>query len=212
MTCPHCIDANDVFGKRFAESDLRDYYKKGPAKMTQVLINTVRELGVQGASLLDIGGGVGVIQHELMEAGLGKSTDVDASSAYLQVAQAEATKRGYADRADYHYGDFVQLAGQIDDADIVTLDRAICCYPDVDAFVTASAQKARRIYAVVFPRDTLLTRLGAPLLNLSFRFNRSAFRVFIHNGKRIDNLITAQGLRKHTQKRGLFWQAVVYIR
>lgn len=212
MTCPHCVGADDVFGRRLAESDLKAYHRHGPAAMTTVLLDAIRGLGLAGASLLDIGGGVGVIQHELAASGVGSITDVDASRAYLTVAQEEATRRGYADRTTYHYGDFVQLADDLPPADIVTLDRAICCYPDVRAFVTRSVQKANTVYAAVFPRDTWYMRLGAPLMNLEFRVQRNPFRVFIHDTALIDDLITAQGFRKHSHQRGLIWQAVVYVR
>lgn len=212
MTCPHCLAADDVFGMKMARADLKAYKKDGPAKTTRQLLEALRSLGVADASLLDIGGGVGVIQHELMAAGLGHSTDVDASSAYIKVAHEEAEKRGYADRATYHHGDFVGLADALEPADIVTLDRAICCYPDVHALVTKSAQKAERIYAAVFPRDDWWLRLGMPLFNLMFKLRNNPFRVYVHDDRLINRLITEQGLRKTLHHRGFFWQVVVYTR
>lgn len=212
MTCPHCIGADDVFGMKMARADLEAYQNEGPAKTTQQMIDAIQSLGVDDASLLDIGGGVGVIQHELMAAGLGHSTDVDASSAYIKVAHEEAEKRGYADRATYHHGDFVGLADELDSVDIVTLDRAICCYPDVRALVTKSAQKANRIYAAVFPRDFWWFRLGMPLFNLFFRFRNNPFRVYVHDASLIDRLINEQGLQKTVHHKGFFWQVVVYTR
>lgn len=212
MPCSHCIGAEDVFGQQMAYRDLKEYTQNGPATTTQRLLEVLRGLGVEGATLIDIGGGVGVIQHELMAAGLAHSTDVDASSAYIRVAKEEAEKRGYADRAEYHHGDFVDLAPNLAQADIVTLDRAICCYPDVRALVTASAQKATRIYAAVFPRDAWWMRLGTPLLNVMFRWRNNPFRVFIHDQRLVHDLITAQGWDKHAHHMGWFWQVVVYTR
>ena len=112
----------------------------------------------RGATLLDIGGGVGVAQLDLLSAGLRSATDVDASSAYLDVAREEAQRRGYSERVSYRHGDLVALAPEIEPADIVTLDRVICCYHDMPALVRASAAKARRLYGLVYPHDAWWTR------------------------------------------------------
>ncbi|MCH7500500.1 MAG: methyltransferase domain-containing protein [Nitrospinae bacterium] len=106
--------------------------------MTTDLIAFLKEHEVTGKSLLDIGGGIGAIQHELVAAGAARVTSVDASSGYLAISRKEAESRGYADRASYHYGDFVDLADSVDDADIVTLDKVLCCYDKVDDLVKKS--------------------------------------------------------------------------
>ncbi|UCC73007.1 MAG: methyltransferase domain-containing protein [Gemmatimonadota bacterium] len=82
---------------------------------------------MEGATLLDIGGGVGVIQHELLDAGARGATGVEAVPRYLAAARGEAERRGHAERVDLVLGDFVELAGAIEPADMVTLDRVICC-------------------------------------------------------------------------------------
>src|SRR6266498_2772385 len=99
--CNQCQGLENLFDSRFAQRDLVAYQRKGPSKQTRVLLNVLREVGVKGRTLLDIGGGIGAIQHELMKSGLDTSIDVDASSAYLAAAQEEAARQGYADRAQY---------------------------------------------------------------------------------------------------------------
>ena len=49
---------------------------------------------VGGATLLDIGGGVGAIRHELLAAGATSVTSVDASGPYLDAARSESKRRG----------------------------------------------------------------------------------------------------------------------
>ena len=122
-----------------------------------MLLDAIRAEGVDGASLLDVGGGVGVVQHELLAAGVSSAVSVDASSAYLAVAKEEAERRGHADRLEQHHGNFVDVAPQIGQADIVTLDKVICCYHDVEQLVRLSSAKAKRVYAVVYPRYNLLS-------------------------------------------------------
>jgi magnesium-protoporphyrin O-methyltransferase len=62
--------------------------------MTHLLLDGVKAVGVEGATLLDIGGGVGVVQLELLSVGALRATEVGASSAFLHVARTEAQRRG----------------------------------------------------------------------------------------------------------------------
>ncbi|MGE5101239.1 MAG: methyltransferase domain-containing protein, partial [Deltaproteobacteria bacterium] len=80
----------------------------------------MRAVGVDGASLLDIGGGVGAIHHTLLDAGATNARHVDVSPDYINAAREEAGRRGHADRVLFLRGDFVQLAPEVADADVVT--------------------------------------------------------------------------------------------
>ena len=211
--CNQCQGIENLFDRRFAQRDLADYRRKGPSKQTRLLLNVLREVGVKGRTLLDIGGGIGAIQHELMKSGLDASLDVDASSAYLAAAQEEAAHQGYADRAQYLHGNFIDLAPQIEGADIVTLDRVICCFPDMQAMVSLSAARAKHFYALVYPRDSWWTRLGGRAGNALLALQRSKFRFFVHPAPQVDSLIRAEGLQPRFHGyAGLIWQVVVYAR
>ena len=160
MACKQCQGIERFFDQKEADKDLAAYRKKGPAATTQMLVDAITAQGVDGGSLLDIGGGVGAIQNELLGAGIKSAVSVDASTAYARVAEQEAERQGHADRISRHHGDFVDAAPNLDDADVVTLDRVICCYHDVQNLVGLSSQKAKRVYALVFPRENLLSKLG----------------------------------------------------
>ncbi|MGZ8690915.1 MAG: class I SAM-dependent methyltransferase, partial [Aeromicrobium sp.] len=45
-------------------------------------------------TVLDIGGGVGAVHHELLHSGAATAVDVDASRAYIAVAREEAERQG----------------------------------------------------------------------------------------------------------------------
>jgi hypothetical protein len=211
--CNQCQGLENLFDTRFAQRDLADYRRSGPSKQTRVLLKVLREVGVKGRTLLDIGGGIGAIQHELMKSGLDASVDVDASSAYLAAAQEEAARQGYADRAQYLHGNFIDLAPQIEGADIVTLDRVICCFPDMQAMVSLSAARAKQFYALVYPRDSWWIRLGGQVGNAMLALQRSKFRFFVHPAEQVDALIRAAGLQPKLQRNsGFIWQVVVYSR
>jgi len=213
MTSCCCQDVDSAFGERTAAHDLKRYRKRGPSKPTRRLLAAIRAQGVGGASVLDIGGGVGAIQQELLDAGAGQATSVEASAAYMRAARQEAERRGSLDRITYHQGDFVALAGAVGPADVVTLDRVICCYPDVDALVGRSAERARRLYGLVHPRDAWWTRLGFRFVNLGCRVARKQFRVHVHPLPAVDAAARGSGLGLRFRAGvGPIWQVALYER
>ena len=66
-----CQGMETFFDNKTAVGDLKAYRKKGPSKTTRMLIDALKAQGVEDMTLLDIGGGVGAIQHELLNSGAG---------------------------------------------------------------------------------------------------------------------------------------------
>lgn len=211
---PGCCkpDFDALFDEPMAYGDLEDYRRKGATGPTRQLLDALHAEGVEGATLLDIGAGVGIIGHELLASGAAHFTDVDASRAYLAVAREEAERRGTTDRADFRYGDFVELAHDIDPADIVTLDRVLCCYRDWNALVAASVARARRSYGLIYPLDRPWWRAAAAFGNLALWLGRSTFRFHVHSERAIDLTVRAAGFERAVRRRGIIWQMVLYRR
>jgi magnesium-protoporphyrin O-methyltransferase len=207
-----CDPGFEIFDESTATADAIRYRRHGPDTTTRMLLDMIREHGVSGAAVLDIGGGIGVIDHELLEAGAGHAVLVDASPPSLEVARDEARRRGSLDRIDFVDGDFVAHAASIAPADVVTLDRVICCYPEVEALVRLSAQRARSLYGLVLPRDRWFLRLGSRLLNAWFRLRGFRYRSFAHPNARVDALAAEAGLRPRQEKQTLVWRVVLYER
>jgi magnesium-protoporphyrin O-methyltransferase len=182
------------------------------ARTTRALISAVAEGGVEGMTLLDIGGGLGGIQHALLDCGAIQATHVDASSAYLRAAQEEANNRSLAGNISFQQGDFVDIAEHIPQADIVTLDRVVCCYDDMEALVNLSAEKAQKKYGLVFPRDLWLFRIFLPLVNFTLKMRGSSFRIFLHNTRHIEEIIRSKGLSPMIHEKKGFWQILVFNR
>jgi magnesium-protoporphyrin O-methyltransferase len=201
-----------VFSQGYVSKELSSYRRKGPVKTTRMLVEAIKEAGVDGLTLLDIGGGVGAIQHELLDAGVKGATNVDASLAYIQAARDEAQRRGYAERVSHHYGNFVDLAADIASADIVTLDRVICCYDDMEKLVSLSAERARKIYGLVYPRDTWWVKIALVIGNLFARLQRSPYRAFVHPTQSVESLVRHVGLKRASYRQTFVWQVVVYTR
>ena len=212
MSCCHCQGAETLFDAKVATKELRQYRRRGPRKTTRLLLDALKVNGIAGRTLLDIGGGVGVIQHELLRAGAAQASGVEASTAYLAAAREEATRQGHADRLRLDHGNFVDLAPRLPPADIVTLDRVICCYPDMPALVGLSAAHAREAYGLVYPRDTWWVKLGLALGNLALWARRTPFRTYAHPTAAVDALVRGQGFTPRFSRRTFIWQVVVYGR
>lgn len=212
MDCCQCQGIEKVFDDKSVTKELARYRKSGPRPTTAKLLKALKAQGVRGLSLLDIGGGVGAIQHSLLDAGVEHATDVDASSANLQAARSEAQRRGFAEQVTFEHGNFLELAAQVPPADIVTLDRVICCFPDMPNMVRLSLERARKYYALVYPRDTWLVRLVIMLENLFLRISKNPFRSFAHPNEEVHAMITAAGFHRLYFDAGLFWQVAVYAK
>lgn len=212
MNCCQCQGIEELFSQKYVTKELLRYRVKGPDKTTRILTEAIKAMDVDGFTLLDIGGGVGAVQHELLASGVGQVTNVEASTAYINAARAEAQRRGLADRMSFYHGNFVDLAADVPAADIVTLDRVICCYPDMEKLVGLSAARARKLYGLVYPRDTWWMKIGLALQNFFFWLQRSPFRTFSHPNVAIEAIMDDNGLKRHFYRRTLVWQVVVYIR
>jgi len=209
-TCD-CGCAN-VFGTREAEGDLKRYRRNGPDSTTKALIEAIVAEGIEGATLLDIGGGIGAIPFELLDAGAASAQSIDATDAYIAVERQEAARRGLADRVTARVGDFVALAPDIDPADVVTLDKVVCCYVDMPALVGRAADRARRMVGLVFPRETWWNRVAARLVDSWSWLTRSPVRWRLHPPADIDRLLAGAGFERHDVSRDFIWHVVLYRR
>jgi len=210
--CARYPDAERQFGPAIASRDLERYRRKGPDATSRSLLKAVADQLKSGDSLLDIGAGVGVLDFELMANGVNAAMLVDASPAYLEAAQREAERRQLADRLQFASGDFTALAAGIASADVVTMHRVICCYPDMESLVRVSADHAARLLALSFPADRWWWRVGQLLSRAWFRVRGCAFRLYLHDPRRILAIAQSAGLRPVLQRRGWVWQIAVLER
>ncbi len=212
MTCCQCQGIEEQFNQKLVERELQKYRKKGPGKPTRILLEAIQSAGVEGLTLLDIGGGVGAIQNELFKFGLRQATEVEGSSAYLQAAKKEAERHSYLDQVNFIQGDFVEMVKEISTADIVTLDKVICCYPDLQTLVGLSSQKAGKIYGVIYPVDTWWMKFGVRIPNFFFKIKDNPFRLYVHPTQAIEALIRESGLKRKFYRKLFMWHVAVYQR
>jgi magnesium-protoporphyrin O-methyltransferase len=211
---PRCCgqDFERIFDAREAERDLRSWQQDGLPNSTAELITALRAGGVEDARLVDIGAGVGMVHLELLSAGAASALDVDASSAYLATARAEAERRGVADRVSYRHGDVVDMAQDLPPADVVTLDRVICCYPDLPALLAAALSPRPRLIGIVHPTDAWWVRSSASVLNRLSWLLRRRGDFHIHRQAEVDRLIGDAGFEQLYRGGSRVWRVAVYER
>jgi len=210
MTCCNTPAWACQFDRKLALRDLRDYRKGRLAATTEALIEALVRAGVEQSTVLDIGGGVGAIQFALLDAGAREATSVDVSAPYLDAAREEAARQGRTGRIAFQLGDFVKLAPGIPAADIVTLDRVVCCYARMELLVRLSAERSRRLYGLVYPRDRWLERAVVQVQNVFRALWGNPFRSFVHSVAAMDALIRSLGFTLRHKVRTFAWEVAVY--
>jgi predicted RNA methylase len=203
--CCHLPRGYDkLFGEKTARRDLKRYRRRGLDETAERLVGFVRERGSEGLSVLDIGGGVGAIDAELLKSGADRALNVELSPAYEDAARELWREAGVDDRVDYRIGDVTRT--EVPAADAVVMHKVVCCYPDADALVGAAAEHARRYLVLSFPRERRLTRVGFGAINVLARVLRWEYRSFIHPVTEITAAAERRGLRSAYEHRGLIWQ------
>lgn len=210
---PACCarDYEKLFSGKAAERDARRFRKHGVRGSARTLVGLAGD--VHGASVLEVGGGVGGIELALLAAGAARATNIELSSSYEGAAGELLAEHGLAGRVERKVGDFVAEAGEIEPHDVVVMHRVVCCYPDVDALVGAAGERARRRLLLTYPQQRGLVRLGAAAVNLAFRLSGSTFRVYIHPHSQIDAAAARHGLAPTaTVRHGLLWESTAFAR
>lgn len=200
------------FSDEIAQRDLAEYRKNGPDPTTQAILSIVAALAIENATLLDVGSGIGVLHHELLADGVLTATAIEPSQAYLRVAGEESERRGLADRVVFRHGDLQGLADTVEPVDLVTLDRVICCDPDMTTLARAAASKSRRYLVASFPNDRWYIHVGMLCENFGRALRRNPFRAFVHPVKAIDAAIAEGGLMRTRTLRTFVWQIALYER
>jgi len=210
MTCCQRQVIEDRFDRDFVAKKIQQYRQAGLKTETRLLVEALKSEGVEGLTLLDIGGGLGAIEHELIKAGVSQALSVEASQAFIDAAKTEAIRAGVADKMTFVHGDLVELAPQIPQADIVTLDKVVCCYQDMESLVRASAAKAKKLYGLVYPRDDWWVKAAIGFENLFENLKGSDWRVYVHPTQEVDRLIREHGMNLISRHALIDWQIVVY--
>lgn len=175
------------------------------------MVNEVTARGVDNAEVLEIGGGVGAIELELLKRGAARATNIELSHGYDEEGAKLVAEAGVEARIDRRYGDFVEDEALTGPADVVVMHRVVCCYPDPKALVGAAAGHSRRVLALTFPRSTWWTRLGTRVANVFFRLILQ-FESYVHPPEAILDAARSHGLTPVYEHSGRIWRLAVLER
>jgi magnesium-protoporphyrin O-methyltransferase len=137
---------------------------------------------------------------------------VEAASAYLRLAQEEAARRGYADRVRFLHGDFLDLAERVPPAEVVVLNRVVCCYPDAERLLTVAAGRSLRCVAMSYPREGWVVRLGDRFENWQRRRRGDPFRTYVHAEGRLHEALRRAGFERAVRRGTPLWRVALYRR
>ena len=200
-------DYEKVFGGKTASRDARRYRRRGLRGSAKTLAELAGD--VQGATVLDVGGGVGAIEIELLEAGAERATNVELAGTYESAARELLLERGLAERVERRVGDFVEDSADVPVHDVVVMHRVVCCYPDVDALVGAGAEHARHRMVLTYPQERRLVRFGISTINAVVRLGGSSFQVYVHPFRRIAGAATGMELVER-RRSGFVWETAAF--
>jgi 2-polyprenyl-3-methyl-5-hydroxy-6-metoxy-1,4-benzoquinol methylase len=216
MTCccttnPMKEGANSFFSK-YAGMYARRFRKHGLERVQRLLLEGVRNEGVFGRDVLDIGCGVGALHLTLLKEGAATSMGVDMSEGMIDRARKLSGELGVAGRAAYVVGDFVEVADTLGESDVTLLDKSVCCYEDVDVLVGSSTAKTKRIYALSHPKQNLFMELAFKSHIAFARFFKWKFHPFWHDWKKLREDIQRRGFELAYSSSTLMWQVLVFRR
>ncbi len=194
------------FGARFARRVARRYRKRGLARTQRWMIEFLAAAGLEGASVLEVGGGVGELHVELLKRGADRAVNLELSPAYDDEAARLAGEAGVQGRVERRLHDIAVDPDAVETVDVVVLHRVVCCYPDYERLLGAAGSRARRLLVFSYPRRNAISRAIIAAQNAGFRLMRLQFRVFAHPPEAMLAVLREQGLEERFAESGLAWQ------
>lgn len=206
-------DLTNRFDRVKAEEAAKDYADDGLTERGEKLIAYLDTETPGFASVLDIGCGVGALHQEMLLRGLvRKAVGVDASASSLEQAANNSENQGLSKKTRYIEGDFALDPSLAKAADVVVMDRVVCCYPELEALLEPAAAKAKHYLLLSYPRDAILERFFFFMSRLQHIVTRSKFRLYYHEPKKIKELVEKAGFHSVQEDREGEWQLSVYER
>ena len=199
---------DETFSHRFARRMARRYRRRGLSRSARAIVSFITDRGIDGATILEIGGGVGELHVELLRHGAAKATNLEISTNYEPEAAQLLERTGMAARVERRFLDIAQVPDEVQRADVVVLHRVVCCYPDYERLLGAAAGKAGRLLVFSHPPRNLVTRAMILVENSIRRLKGDAFRSFVHPPAAMLDIAVRSGLRDAYRWRGLGWCVV----
>jgi hypothetical protein len=203
---------DSFFGEKMARRDLRVYLARGLRGDARVLADWALTRAPGAERVMEVGGGLGAIQAELLRTGAREGAVVEVVPAWEPFAQKLAEEAGVSGRTRFVLADLVEQPDAVPPADVVALRRVVCCSPYGPRLLGVAAQLTRRLLVASYPRKTALVRAGVKAQNLLFALIRREFRVYLHDPAALDAAAGDAGLQRVQTHRGFLWESALFER
>jgi SAM-dependent methyltransferase len=204
---------NEIFTDDVSKRDARKYRRRGlDARARRMLHALERHIDLKGRTTLEIGIGTGGFTVELLRRGAAAAIGVDALSNQLAQARLLANEAGFGERLELKHGDFTEVATEVAAADVVVLDRVVCCYPDWQGLLSNAVAHARTAVVMSYPRASWYNRIWIASANLTMRVLRRTFRLHLHAPAAMQELLRRQGFAPSVVGHRLAWELLVATR
>jgi len=207
-----CCSVEAQFGRERAERDLRNYRRGRTPGVTKLLTAELRRQPLAGKHLLDIGAGIAAVTAELGATEAVSATIVEASPAFLEIAQREIKARYGSRPIQFFQGDFTQIAETVPAADVTILDRVVCCYPNAEALLSAAAARTREVLAFSYPRDRWDVRLVLGFEDFMRRRKGNEFQTFVHSPQKMAEALERAGFMRAWSRGTFVWKVEIWRR
>jgi magnesium-protoporphyrin O-methyltransferase len=212
MSCCNPRGCDGFFTPRFARRAAKRYREKGMDKTAARMVAYLEQHGIAGATVLEVGGGVGELQIECLKRGAARTVNLELSPAYDEEAARLLREAGLEGRAERRLHDLAADPDGVEPADVVVLHRVVCCYPDYERLLGAAAEHAHRLLVFSYPQRNGVSRFVIAAQNLFFRLRRMEFRTFAHPPARMFTVVEERGLRRAYAHQPLIWQVAGFER
>jgi 2-polyprenyl-3-methyl-5-hydroxy-6-metoxy-1,4-benzoquinol methylase len=208
----HCCGADLFFNKKTAAKEYRHYLKKGPSRVTARIIQQLAGQDITNKRMIDVGGGIGALQWWFLQNGGKRTTDIDASSGYLAQAANHASDNNWQDQAHFFEGDCTDVYSRIDEADYITLDKVVCCYPNYKEILESTCDKSTSHVSLSYPMDGIISQAISKLGALYFMLIKNPYRPFVHPVSEIRVVFAKKGFERVGHSVAFPWHIETYAK
>lgn len=211
-SCCRAAPCEEIFDARTAEWDLRSYRRQGLGTVEREMLASVPEQHVTGGRVLEIGGGIGALQAELLKRGAASGEVVELISAYGPYALELARELGVAERASFRVVDLLADPGAAQPADVVLMNKVICCSGEGLELTRVAAGLTRGVLVMSYPRDRWLFQVAQRVQHAVFRLLGRSYRFYVRSSAAIEAAAASAGLRKVASGGSFVWERSTFAR
>jgi magnesium-protoporphyrin O-methyltransferase len=202
----------EMFNPRKARANLRRYRKKGLDKLEREMVLTASAQPLTALAFWRLEEGSAPFRPSCWRLGqeaerwLNWCPPTNPSRARL------AQHKGIEGRSTFRVADVLEQPGSVAPADIVILNRVVCCSPDGVRLTAAAGKLAGRMLLVIYPRDRTVVRLVMGFMNGVFGVMGRSFRTFLHPPSALSAAAQAEGLSAAEMRRTVAWEFTAFRR